>query len=107
MTAMRARNRQRLVLVMGDHDERDPDLLLQLRQLEAHGLAQFGVERRERLVEQQDLRLLHQRTRERHALALTARQLIRHARGKVAELHEVEGFLHAPVPLRLRHADRS
>jgi hypothetical protein len=87
-----------------DHDERDPDLLLQLGQLEAHGLAQFGVERRERLVEQQDLRLFHQRPRERNTLALAARQLIRHARGKVSELYEVERFLHAPVPFRLRHA---
>ena len=55
MTAMRDGNRQRLVLVVGHHDEGDADLLLELGQLEAHGLAQFGVERRERLVEQQHL----------------------------------------------------
>ena len=92
---------------MGDHDERDADLLLQLRQLEAHGLAQLGVERRERLVEQEDLRLFHQRAGERDALALAARQLIRHARAEVAELNEVEGLLHAPVPLRLAARRRS
>ena len=89
---------------MGHHDEGDADLLLQLGQLEAHGLAQFGVERRERLVEQQNLRLFHQSAGKRHALALAARQLIRHARGKVAELHEVKRLLHAPVPLGLGHA---
>ena len=95
---------RRLGLVMGHHDEGDADLLLQLRQLEAHGLAQFGVERRERLVEQENLRLFHQGAGKRHALALAAGQLIGHARAEVAELHEVERLLHAPVPLGLRHA---
>ena len=97
-------NRQRLVLVMGHHDEGDADLALELRQLKAHGLAQFGIERRQRLVEQEHLRLLHQRARERNALALAARQLVGHARGQMTELDEIERLLHAPVALGLRHA---
>ena len=63
---------QRFVLVVGDHDEGDADFALELRQLEAHGLAQFGIEGGERLVEQEHLRLFDERTRERNALALAA-----------------------------------
>ena len=48
-------------------------------ELEAHRLAQLGVERRKRLVQQQHPRPLHQRARQRHALALAAGELIRHA----------------------------
>ena len=55
-----ARHRQRLVLVVGDDDEGDADALLQAGQLELHLLAQLGVERRQRLVEQQHLRALDQ-----------------------------------------------
>ena len=44
-----------------------------------HLLAQLQVERAERLVEQQHLRLADQRARQRHALALAARQLRRPA----------------------------
>ena len=46
-------HRQRLVLVVGDEDERDADLALNALELDLHRLAQLEVERRERLVEQQ------------------------------------------------------
>ena len=55
----------------------DPKLtsfLLQRAELIAHLRAQPCVEIAERLVEQQDLRLEHQRTRDRDALLLAARQ---------------------------------
>ena len=48
--------RHRLVLAVGDVDEGDAELLLQALQLGAHLDAQERIERRERLVEQQDLR---------------------------------------------------
>ena len=48
-----------------------PDAL----QLEVQALAGHLVERAERLVEQQDLRLDHERTRDRDALAHAAREL--------------------------------
>ena len=57
-------------------DEGDADLVLQADQLELHLLAQLLVERRERLVEQQHLRALHQRAGQRHALPLAAGELV-------------------------------
>ena len=75
-----ARHGQRLVLVMGDDDEGDADILLKPCQFEPHLVAQFGIERRERLVEQQHLRPLDQRAGQRHALALAARHLVGLAR---------------------------
>src|SRR4030081_1307084 len=60
--------RQRLALVVGHVHGRDAQLALQALQLEAHALAQLRVEVGERLVEQQQLRLHHQRPREREAL---------------------------------------
>ncbi len=47
------RQRQRLGLVVRHVDERDADFLLQVDELDLHLLAQLGVERGERLVEQQ------------------------------------------------------
>ena len=41
-----------LALVVGDHDGRDAEAALQQPELDLHGLAQLGVEGRERLVEQ-------------------------------------------------------
>ncbi len=50
------RHRQRLLLVVGDVDEGDPDLALDLLELDLHLAPQLQVERAERLVEQQHLR---------------------------------------------------
>ena len=69
------RHRQRLFLVMGDEDEGDAGLALQPLQLDLHFLAQLVVERRQRFVEQQDLRLRRQRAGERHPLLLAAGDL--------------------------------
>jgi hypothetical protein len=71
---------QRLFLVMGDQDEGDADLALQLDQFHLHLFAHLLVERRERLVQQQHLGLQDQRAGQRHALALPARQRMRRAR---------------------------
>ena len=49
-------HRERLLLVVGDVEERDPDLALDRLQLDLHLLAQLQVERAERLVEQQHRR---------------------------------------------------
>ena len=69
------RQRQRLRLVVRHVDERDPGTPLQRLDLRAHALAQLGVEIGQRLIEQQDRRLDHERAGERHALQLPARQL--------------------------------
>ena len=86
-------HRQRLLLVVGDEHEGDAGLLLELLQLDAHGLAQLEIERRERLVEQEDLRARGHGAGERHPLLLPSGELVRLALREAAELDHVE---HAP-----------
>ena len=57
--------------------------------------ADVGVERAERLVEQQHARLDRERAGERHALALAARELRRVALVEAAEADELEQLVHA------------
>ena len=59
---------------MRDEDEGDAELALDLDELALHALAQLEVERGERLVEQQDLRLIDDSARDGDALLLTARE---------------------------------
>ena len=70
-------HRERLLLVVGHVDERDPDLLLERLQLDLERLSQLGVEGAERLVEEQHRGLQDERPRERDALLLAARHLRR------------------------------
>ena len=93
--------RQRLVLAVRDMDEGDAELLLQAAQLGAHPHAQERVERRQRLVEQQDLRIGDQRARQRDALLLAARQLRRHALGVWRHGDELEELHRLLAPRRL------
>ena len=76
--------RHGFVLAVRDVNEGDAEILLQALQLGAHLDAQERVERGERLVEQQDLRVGDQRAGERHALLLAARKLRRKTLGAVA-----------------------
>ena len=73
-------HRQRLALVVRDVDEGHAELAVQFLQLDLHVLAQLLVQRAQRLVHQHQLRLEHQRARQRHALLLAARELRRVAR---------------------------
>ena len=88
------RQRQRLALVVGDVDRREAELALQALELEAHAVAQLGVEIGQRLVEQQQLRLHHQRARQREPLLLAAGKLGRLAIGELIELHRGEHAHH-------------
>ena len=63
-------------------------------QLQLHVLAELEVERREGLVEQQDLGLGRQRPGERRALDLAAGQLGRPARAETLEPDEREQLFH-------------
>ena len=56
-------------------DHRRAEIGVELRQLEAHLHAQFGVEVGQGLVEQEDLGLAHQGAADRDPLTLAARQL--------------------------------
>ena len=73
-------HRQRFALVVRDEDEGEAERVLQGLQLALHRLAQFQVERAERLVEQQNFRAQDERARQRHALALAAGQFARPSR---------------------------
>ena len=68
---------------------------MQRANLDSHLLAQFGVEIGQRLVEQQDRRLVHQRARQRHALLLTAGQLRGATLLQTAQADDVERMKHA------------
>ena len=97
------RERHRLALVVRDVDGGDADLLLDAADLGAHGNAQLGVEVRERLVEEQHARLDDQRAGKRHALLLTAGELVGHAALHARQLDEVEDVHDALADLVLRH----
>ena len=84
---------QRLALVVGHVDEGDADPALDRLQLDLHLLAQLEVERAQRLVQQQHARPVDQRARQRHALALAARQLVRLAAAEAAERHHLQHLL--------------
>ena len=64
------RDRERLLLVVGDEQRRDADLQLHSPDLVPQPRADLGVERGERLVEQQHLGVDRQRAGKRHALLL-------------------------------------
>ena len=66
---------QRLVLVVGDEDGGVAGRVVELAQPAAQLLAHLGVERAERLVEQQHPRLDRERAGQRDALALAAGEL--------------------------------
>ena len=67
---------QRLALVVGDVDGGDAEFALDAAEFELHLLAQFAVERGERLVEEQKVGLEDQRARDRDALLLPAGQFV-------------------------------
>ena len=83
-----------LLLVVRHEHAGDVDLVVQAAEPLAQLLAHLGVERAERLVEQQHLRLGRERARERDALALAARELRRHRVLVALELHQAQQ-LHA------------
>jgi hypothetical protein len=65
-------HRERLPLVVGDVDERDPDLLLDAGELDLHLLAELEVERAQRLVQEQHPWSVDQCAGQRDPLLLAA-----------------------------------
>ena len=66
---------------------------MQLLDFEAHLHAQLRIEIRQRLVEQKDRRLAHDRAPHRHALPLAARQLARLAFEQRTQFEDFRGAL--------------
>ena len=81
--------RQRLDLVVGDVDHGVAELLMQLLDLDPQFGAQLGVEIGERLVEQEDVDVAHQRAADRDALALAAREFGRLALQQRLDLQQL------------------
>ena len=86
---------------MRDVDHGGADLAMDALDLDLHLLAQILVERAQRLVEQEHIRIENEAARERDTLLLTAGQLARIPVGKAAEPHEikhlVDARLHVPL----------
>ncbi len=85
----------RLDLVMGDVDHRVAELGVEVGDLDAHLQPQFGVEVRERLVEEEDHRLAHDGPADGDALALAAGELAGAAVEQHADLEQVGGGVDA------------
>ena len=98
--------RHRLGLVVRDVDGRDAEPLVQLRERGAHADAQLRVEVRERLVEQERLRLAHDRAAHRDALPLAAGELRRPPVEQVGEAEQLGDLVDAARDLGLRRAAR-
>ncbi len=80
---------------MGDEDGGELEALLDLADLLAQATADAGIQRRERLVQQQDPRLHHQGPGQGHPLALATGELGRIAALKAGQLHQRQRLLHA------------
>ena len=82
--------RQRLFLIVRDEQDGDAEFAMQALELELHLLAQILVERAERFVHQQQVRVEHQCARQRDALLLAAGKLPRQPFAKLFELHQTQ-----------------
>jgi hypothetical protein len=98
------RKRHRLFLTMSDVDETNAEFALKAFEFAAHVFAQEGVERRQRLVEEEDLRPGDQGARQGDALLLTAGHLSRQALGETAHPYQIEEFARSRAPLCLHNS---
>ena len=93
--------RDRLVEVVGDEEHRLLLLGPEREQLVLHQLAGLDVERRERLVHEQDVGVEDERLRQADALSHAARELVRIAVAEAAEADALAAT-RAPAPRRRR-----
>src|SRR3954464_6475659 len=87
---------QRLILVMRNEDRGLACAVVDIAQPTAEVFSHLRIQSAEGLVQEQHPRLNRQRPRERHALALAARELGREAPLQPRKLDEVEKLAHAP-----------
>jgi hypothetical protein len=93
----------RFRLVVGDDQRRQLHLDDQVAQPGAGFLAHLGVEVGQRLVEQDDRRVVDQRPGDRHPLLLAAGQLVRIAVGEVGQAEVLQRRLDAAADFGLGH----
>ena len=89
------RERGRVLEVVRDEDHRQPEVAQQLAQLEPHRRLRVRVERRQRLVEEQHVRLARERAGERDALLLAAGELGRPRVRERGDVEPLEQLVHA------------
>ena len=94
MTAIWSDRGQGLGLVMGDVDGGDADLALQALELDAHLLAQLGVEVGQGLVQEQQARGLDDGAGQGDALLLAARQAGGRARLEAGQVDGPQRLIH-------------
>src|SRR5579884_3741315 len=88
--------RRRVLVVVRHEQRRQPELPQQLRELVPDLRLRVRIERRQRLVEEKDVRLARERPRERDALPLAARQLLRTRRSEMPDPEPLEQRRHRP-----------
>ena len=97
----------RLDLIVGDVDHRGGDLLVQPLDLAAHLVTQLGIQIRQWLVEQEELRLPHDGPANRHALALTSGELLRQPIEQRGDAQHRRGLADALADFSLDHLARA
>ena len=97
--------RHGLDLIVGDEDHRRLQALVKLGKFDAGTGPQGRIEIGERLVEQEGLRLLDDRTADGDTLALTTRELARLALEQVRHFKDAGGLVDPRVDGLARHAD--
>ena len=75
---------------MGDVDDRDTEVFVNVFDFVLHLLAEVLVQRTQWLIHQHHLRVKHQGPRYRHALLLTTRQLGRQPVTERAQLYHIQ-----------------
>ena len=95
-------HRHGFFLVVRDVDEGDADLLLDALELQLHLLAQLEIQSTQRLVQEQDLGLVHQRACEGDALHLAAGHLTRLPLLVAGHLHQLQRGPHPAFDVALR-----
>ncbi len=93
--------RHRLGLVVGHEQHTDLQALLNASKLQTHVLAQLRVEVGERFVEQEDVRVVNERTRKRDALLLPTAQEGRGSALQAAQTHDFQRLGHSALDLIL------
>ena len=83
-------HRERLLLVVGHVDERDPDLRLDALQLDLELLAELQVQGAEGFIEQEHVRSVDERPGKGDPLLLTAGELVRLALLVAAEVDQIQ-----------------
>ena len=93
--------RHRLDLVVRDVDRGGPHLLVHALDLDAHLHAELGVQVRQRLVEQEDLGIAHDRPAHRDALALAAGERLGLAVEKLGNVEDARRLVDPSLDLGL------